>query len=54
MVMLRQKSEQQVSLPLNALVMHPKHVGHLSSEIVLSQKSQNCTLLRSRKGDALT
>ena len=37
---------------LNAPATPPKHVGNLSSEIVLSQKSQNWTLWRSRKGDA--
>jgi hypothetical protein len=42
------------ALSLNALAAPPKHVGKLSSEIVLSQKSQNRTLWRSRKGDALT
>ena len=39
---------------LDALATPPKHVGNLSSEIVLSQKSQNWTLRRSRIGDALT
>ena len=32
--------------------MLPKHVGNTSIKIVLNQKSPNCMLCRSRKGDA--
>ena len=49
-----QRTAKFSALWLNDLAMLPNHIGNLSIEIVLNQKSPNCTLLRSRKGDALT